>query len=250
MSSLVDDAARRLWSNSGTMCAMFVVFGIVALALFGPWLNPNGAETLDWLHVASKPALQNAHWFGTDRLGRDLFVRTLEGTRVSLAVGLVASAVSLLVGIAYGAVSGYLGGRTDHLMMRLIEILSGLPLIFFVIFLTVIFGRNEYLLFLSIGAVGWLTMARIVRGQTLSVRQKEFTLTIPQIIMLESFLSFLGLGIQEPGASLGTLIAEGAGEMEVAPWMLLVPGGFLAALLLALNVLGDGLRDALDVKEG
>jgi len=281
MSSLVDDAARRLWSNSGTMCAMFVVFGIVALALFGPWLNPNSAETLDWLHVASKPALQNAHWFGTDRLGRDLFVRTLEGTRVSLAVGLVASAVSLLVGIAYGAVSGYLGGRTDHLMMRLIEILSGLPLIFFVIFLTVVFGRNEYLLFLSIGAVGWLTMARIVRGQTLSVRQKEFieaavasgagtariivrhvipnvvgpivvyaTLTIPQIIMLESFLSFLGLGIQEPGASLGTLIAEGAGEMEAAPWMLLVPGGFLAALLLALNVLGDGLRDALDVKEG
>jgi oligopeptide transport system permease protein len=281
MSSLVDDAARRLRSNSGAMCAMFVVFGIVALALFGPWFNPNGAETLDWLHVASKPALQNAHWFGTDRLGRDLFARTLEGTRVSLAVGLVASAVSLLVGIAYGAVSGYLGGRTDHVMMRLIEILSGLPLIFFVIFLTVVFGRNEYLLFLSIGAVGWLTMARIVRGQTLSVRQKEFieaavasgagtariivkhvipnvvgpivvyaTLTIPQIIMLESFLSFLGLGIQEPGASLGTLIAEGAGEMEAAPWMLLVPGGFLAALLLALNVFGDGLRDALDVKEG
>ena len=281
MSSLVDDAARRLRSNSGAMCAMFVVFGIVALALFGPWFNPNGAETLDWLHVATKPALQNAHWFGTDRLGRDLFARTLEGTRVSLAVGLVASAVSLLVGIAYGAVSGYLGGRTDHLMMRLIEILSGLPLIFFVIFLTVVFGRNEYLLFLSIGAVGWLTMARIVRGQTLSVRQKEFieaavasgagtariivkhvipnvvgpivvyaTLTIPQIIMLESFLSFLGLGIQEPSASLGTLIAEGAGEMEAAPWMLLVPGGFLAALLLALNIFGDGLRDALDVKEG
>jgi oligopeptide transport system permease protein len=281
MSSLVDDAARRLRSNSGAMCAMFVVFGIVALALFGPWFNPNGAETLDWLHVATKPALQNAHWFGTDRLGRDLFARTLEGTRVSLAVGLVASAVSLLVGIAYGAVSGYLGGRTDHVMMRLIEILSGLPLIFFVIFLTVVFGRNEYLLFLSIGAVGWLTMARIVRGQTLSIRQKEFieaavasgagtariivkhvipnvvgpivvyaTLTIPQIIMLESFLSFLGLGIQEPSASLGTLIAEGAGEMEAAPWMLLVPGGFLAALLLALNIFGDGLRDALDVKEG
>jgi oligopeptide transport system permease protein len=281
MSSLVDDAARRLRSNSGAMCAMFVVFGIVALALFGPWFNPNRAETLDWLHVASKPALQNAHWFGTDRLGRDLFARTLEGTRVSLAVGLVASAVSLVVGIAYGAVSGYLGGRTDHVMMRLIEILSGLPLIFFVILLTVVFGRNEYLLFLSIGAVGWLTMARIVRGQTLSVRQKEFieaavasgagtariivkhvipnvvgpivvyaTLTIPQIIMLESFLSFLGLGIQEPSASLGTLIAEGAGEMEAAPWMLLVPGGFLAALLLALNIFGDGLRDALDVKEG
>jgi len=280
MSGLLDDAARRLRSNPGAMCAMFVVAGLVALALFGPWFNPNGSETLDWLHVASQPALQSAHWFGTDRLGRDLFARTLEGTRVSLAVGAVASAVSLAVGIAYGAVAGYVGGRTDHVMMRVIEILSGLPLIFFVIFLTVIFGRSEYLLFLSIGAVGWLTMARIVRGQTLSIRRREFieaavasgagtariifkhvipnvigpvvvyaTLTVPQIIMFESFLSFLGLGIQEPHASLGTLIAEGAGEMEAAPWILLVPGGFLAVLLLALNIFGDGLRDALDVKE-
>jgi oligopeptide transport system permease protein len=280
MSGLLDDAARRLRSNPGAMCAMFVVAGLVALALFGPWFNPNGSETLDWLHVASQPALQSAHWFGTDRLGRDLFARTLEGTRVSLAVGAVASAVSLAVGIAYGAVAGYVDGRTDHVMMRVIEILSGLPLIFFVIFLTVIFGRSEYLLFLSIGAVGWLTMARIVRGQTLSIRRREFieaavasgagtariivkhvipnvigpvvvyaTLTVPQIIMFESFLSFLGLGIQEPHASLGTLIAEGAGEMEAAPWILLVPGGFLAVLLLALNIFGDGLRDALDVKE-
>jgi oligopeptide transport system permease protein len=280
MSGLIDDAARRLRSNPGAMCGMFVVAGLVALALFGPWFNPNGSETLDWLHVASQPALQSAHWFGTDRLGRDLFARTLEGTRVSLAVGAVASAVSLLVGIGYGAVAGYVGGRTDQVMMRVIEILSGLPLIFFVIFLTVIFGRSEYLLFLSIGAVGWLTMARIVRGQTLSIRRREFieaavasgagtariivkhvipnvigpvvvyaTLTVPQIIMFESFLSFLGLGIQEPHASLGTLIAEGAGEMEAAPWILLVPGGFLAVLLLALNIFGDGLRDALDVKE-
>ena len=280
MSSLIDDAGRRLRSNPGAVCAMFVIAGVVALALFGPWFNPNGSETLDWLHVASQPAWQSAHWFGTDRLGRDLFARTLEGTRVSLAVGVVASIVSLLVGIGYGAVAGYVGGRTDHVMMRVIEILSGLPLIFFVIFLTVIFGRSEYLLFLSIGAVGWLTMARIVRGQTLSIRRREFieaavasgagtariivkhvipnvigpvvvyaTLTVPQIIMFESFLSFLGLGIQEPHASLGTLIAEGAGEMEAAPWILLVPGGFLAVLLLALNVFGDGLRDALDVKE-
>jgi len=280
VSSLAHDAARRLRSNPGAVCAMFVAAGLVALALFGPWFNPNGSETLDWLHVASQPALQSAHWFGTDRLGRDLFARTLEGTRVSLAVGVVASAVSLSVGISYGAVAGYVGGRTDHVMMRVIEILSGLPLIFFVIFLTIIFGRSEYLLFLSIGAVGWLTMARIVRGQTLSIRRREFieaavasgagtariivkhvipnvigpvivyaTLTVPQIIMFESFLSFLGLGIQEPHASLGTLIAEGAGEMEAAPWILLVPGGFLAVLLLALNIFGDGLRDALDVKE-
>jgi oligopeptide transport system permease protein len=280
MSGLVDHAARRLRSNPGAICAMFVTAGLVALALFGPWFNPNGSETLDWLHVASQPALQSAHWFGTDRLGRDLFARTLEGTRVSLAVGLVASAVSLLVGIGYGTVAGYVGGRTDHAMMRVIEILSGLPLIFFVIFLTVVFGRSEYLLFMSIGAVGWLTMARIVRGQTLSIRRREFieaavasgagtariivkhvipnvigpvivyaTLTVPQIIMFESFLSFLGLGIQEPHASLGTLIAEGAGEMEAAPWILLVPGGFLTVLLLALNILGDGLRDALGVEE-
>jgi len=280
MSGLIVDAGHRLRSNPGAMCALFLALSIVALALLGPWFNPNGSEALDWSHVASQPAWAGAHWFGTDRLGRDLFARTLEGTRVSLAVGLVASAVSLVVGIGYGAVAGYLGGRTDHVMMRLIEILSGLPLIFFVIFLTVIFGRSESLLFLSIGAVGWLTMARIVRGQTLSIRQREYieaaeasgagtariivkhvipnligpvivyaTLTVPQIIMFESFLSFLGLGIQEPHASLGTLIAEGAGEMEAAPWILLVPGGLLAMLLLCLNIFGDGLRDALDVKE-
>lgn len=280
MRGLASGAVARLQSNPGAVFALAAILCMIALALIGPWFSPNGSETLDWSHVASHPALQNAHWFGTDRLGRDLFARTLEGARVSMAVGLVASAVSLSIGIVYGAVAGYVGGRTDHAMMRIIEILSGLPLIFFVIFLTVIFGRSEYLLFLSIGAVGWLTMARIVRGQTLSIRRREFieaaiasgagtariiarhvipnvigpvivyaTLTVPQIIMFESFLSFLGLGIQEPHASLGTLIAEGAGEMEAAPWILLVPGGFLALLLLSLNILGDGLRDALDVKD-
>jgi oligopeptide transport system permease protein len=281
LGGLSEDAARRLRSNPIAIVALCVVLLIVALTLIGPWINPNNMEALDWLHVAARPGLQGAHWFGTDRLGRDLFVRTLSGTRVSLAVGLLASVISVVVGISYGAVAGYIGGRTDHLMVRIIEILSGLPLIFFVIFLTVIFGRNEYLLFVSIGAVGWLTMARIVRGQTLSVRRREFieaavasgastgriifkhvipnilgpvivyaTLTVPQIILFESFLSFLGLGIQEPRASLGTLIAEGAAEMEAAPWILLVPGGFLAALLLCLNIFGDSLRDALDVKEG
>ena len=280
MSSLLEDAARRLRSNPAALGALIVFVCLVALTFIGPWFNANAGDTLDWSHVAAHPALQSAHWFGTDRLGRDLYARTLEGARVSLAVGLVASAVSLLVGIGYGAIAGYLGGRTDHAMMRIIEILSGLPLIFFVIFLTVIFGRSEYLLFLSIGAVGWLTMARIVRGQTLSIRRREYieaavasgastariivkhvipnvigpvvvyaTLTVPQIIMFESFLSFLGLGIQEPHASLGTLIAEGAGEMEAAPWILLVPGGFLALLLLSLNIFGDGLRDALDATE-
>jgi len=272
---------RRLRANTGAVIALCIVVILVSMALVGPWLSPYDLEGLDWSHVAAWPGLAHAHWFGTDRLGRDLFVRTLDGARVSLAVGLVASAVSLSVGVSYGAVAGYLGGRTDRLMMRIIEILSGLPLIFFVIFLTVILGRSETLLFVSIGAVGWLTMARIVRGRTLSIRQQEFieaavasgastariifkhvvpnvlgpvivyaTLTVPQIILFESFLSFLGLGIQEPQASLGTLIAQGAAEMEAAPWILLVPGGFLALLLLSLNILGDGLRDALDAKEG
>jgi oligopeptide transport system permease protein len=280
MSALADDAIRRLRASPAAVFASLMIIAVVIIALLGAWLNPNDTQTLDWLHVAAAPTLQNAHWFGTDRLGRDLYVRTLAGARVSIAIGLVASMISILVGVGYGAVAGYIGGRTDHLMMRIIEILSGLPLIFFVIFLTVIFGRSEFLLFISIGAVGWLTMARIVRGQTLSIRQQEFiaaavaggagtgriiakhvvpnvigpvivyaTLTVPQIILFESFLSFLGLGIQEPGASLGSLIAEGVGEMEAAPWMLLVPGSFLAVLLLCLNIFGDGLRDALDVKE-
>jgi len=275
------EPGRRLGANTGAVIALGIVVILVSMALVGPWLSPYDIEALDWSHVAAWPGMAHAHWFGTDRLGRDLFVRTLEGARVSLAVGLVASTVSLSVGVSYGAVAGYLGGRTDQIMMRIIEILSGLPLIFFVIFLTVILGRSETLLFVSIGAVGWLTMARIVRGRTLSIRQQEFieaavasgastariiikhvvpnvlgpvivygTLTVPQIILFESFLSFLGLGIQEPRASLGTLIAQGAGEMEAAPWILLVPGGFLALLLLSLNILGDGLRDALDAKEG
>jgi len=275
------DAAHRLKANRVAVGALYLIGTLLALAIVGPWLNPNRMEALDWSQVATSPGLAHAHWFGTDRLGRDLFVRTLQGTLVSMVIALIASVVSLGIGISYGAVAGYLGGRTDHMMMRCIEILSGLPLVFFVIFVTVIFGRNEYILFFSIGAVGWLTMARIVRGQTLSIRQREFieaavvsgastsrilvkhilpnvlgpiivyaTLTVPQVILFESFLSFLGLGIQEPQASLGTLIAQGAGEMESAPWMLVVPGGFLAVLLLSLNLFGDGLRDALDVKEG
>jgi len=274
------NAARRFRTNIAAKVALVVIISLALLSIVGPWINPNRFDTLDWANVAVPPTFQHAHWFGTDRLGRDLFVRTLEGTRASLLIGLFASAISLIIGIAYGAVAGYLGGRIDNLMMRIVEILSGLPLVFFVIFVTVIFGHNPYWLFVSIGAVGWLTMARIVRGQTLSLRQKEFieaaiasgastgriiyrhvipnllgpvivyaTLIIPQTILFESFLSFLGLGIQEPQASLGTLISEGAGEMEAAPWILVLPGFILAMLLLSLNFIGDGLRDALDVKE-
>jgi oligopeptide transport system permease protein len=280
MTGFWQDAADRLRANPVAVAAFIIMLVVALLSILGPWLSPNSTDALDWTHIAASPGLENAHWLGTDRLGRDLFVRTLAGTRVSLAIGLVATLVSLVVGIGYGAIAGYAGGRTDHLMMRVIEILSGLPLIFFVIFLTVIFGRGTALLFFTIGAIGWLTMARIVRGQTLSLRQREFieaaiasgagtgriivkhvipnlmgpvivyaTLTVPQIILFESFLSFLGLGIQEPRASLGTLIAAGAGEMEAAPWILLIPGGVLALLLLSLNIFGDGLRDAFDVKD-
>jgi oligopeptide transport system permease protein len=274
------EAARELRANEAAVAALLVLALLVAAAILGPALSPNDLETLDWTHVAADPGFAHAHWFGTDRLGRDLFVRTLAGARVSMAVGLMAGLVSLGLGLAFGAVAGYVGGRTDDLMMRFIEIMSGLPLIFFVIFLTVIFGRNQFALFIAIGAVGWLSTARIVRGQTLSIRRQEYieaavasgagtpriifkhvvpnvigpvviyaTLTVPQIMLFESFLSFLGLGIQEPSASLGTLIAEGAGEMEAAPWMLLAPGLFLALLLVALNIVGDGLRDAFDSRE-
>jgi oligopeptide transport system permease protein len=279
--TLWEAAWRRLKASAGARVSLGIIAALVLLAVIGPWLNPNGLETLDWSSVAQDPGIAHAHWLGTDRLGRDLYVRTLAGARVSMIVGLVAGAVSLSLGLIYGAVAGYVGGRTDDLMMRIIEILGGLPLIFFVIFLTVVFGRNEYLLFASIGAVGWLTLARIVRGQALSIRRQEYieaaiasgagtvriicrhvlpnvigpvivyaTLAVPQIILLESFLSFLGLGIREPRASLGTLIAEGAGEMEAAPWMLLAPGVFLTLLLVCLNIFGDRLRDAFDAGPG
>jgi oligopeptide transport system permease protein len=210
-----------------------------------------------------------------------LFVRTLAGVQISLQIGLLATLVSLCIGVAFGATAGYLGGKIDNIMMRFVDILYSLPYIFIVIILSTLFERgNIYVLFLAIGAVGWLTMARIVRGQTLSLKRKEFieaalasgvgtpgilarhivpnvvgpviiyaTLTIPQMILFESFLSFLGLGVQEPQASLGSLINEGAQEMESAVWMLLVPAGFLVTLLTCFNFLGDGLRDALDPRD-
>lgn len=277
---LWSDAARRLRSNRGASAALAAIALLVAVAVIGPLINPNRYDAIDWTNIAMAPGWRHAHWLGTDRLGRDLFVRTAQGVRISLLIGLIASCVSLIVGIGYGAVAGYVGGRADRWMMRIIEILSGLPLIFFVILLTVVFGRNVFLLFMAIGAIGWLTMARIVRGQAMALRGREFieaaiasgagaariifkhvvpnvigpvivyaTLTVPQIILFESFLSFLGLGVQEPRASLGTLISEGAAEMQSAPWMLLVPGVVLALLLVCFNILGDGLRDALDVKD-
>jgi oligopeptide transport system permease protein len=268
---------RRLQRNRVALIGIGVVMLVTVLALFGPLLSPHRYDQLDWSALSVPPTFSGGHWLGTDRLGRDLFVRTLSGVRLSLLIGLLATGVSLAVGVTWGAVAGYIGGRTDNLMMRCVDILYSLPYLFFVIILTVIFGRNPVLLFVAIGAVGWLTMARIVRGQTLSLRHQEFieaaiaggvptatiirrhvipnligpvivyaTLTIPQMILFESFLSFLGLGVQEPLASLGNLIANGAAEMESAPWILLVPASFLVALLACFNFIGDGLRDALD----
>jgi oligopeptide transport system permease protein len=221
-----------------------------------------------------------AHWFGTDIVGRDLFVRVLYGARVSLTVGIVATFVSLAIGVIYGATAGFIGGRVDSVMMRIVDIMYSLPFIFFVIILMVIFNQNFILLFVAIGAVSWLTMARIVRGQTLSAKQKEFveaaraagvgnfgiirrhivpnvvgpvivyvTLTIPSVILAESFLSFLGLGIREPFTSWGVLISDGASTMETAPWTLIFPAVFMALTLFCFNFIGDGLRDALDPKE-
>jgi len=275
------DAWRRLRRNRAAMTSAALILVISLLAFIGPDISPHDFDAIDWDNMAIPPGSVNDHWFGTDRLGRDLFVRTLEGVQISLQIGLLATLVSLLIGVLWGATAGYLGGRLDELMMRFVDVMYALPYIFIVIILSTLFDRgNIYVLFLAIGAVGWLTMARIVRGQTLSLKRKEFieaalasgvntpnillrhivpnvigpviiyaTLTIPQMILFESFLSFLGLGVQEPQASLGSLINEGAQEMESAVWMLLVPASFLVALLTCFNFLGDGLRDALDPRE-
>ncbi len=220
------------------------------------------------------------HWFGTDDIGRDLFIRTLYGGRISLLIGLAATLVSLVVGIAWGATAGYLGGRVDQFMMRIVDVLYAMPFMFFVILLMVFFGRDVVLMFVALGAVSWLDMARIVRGQTLSLKKKEFieaaraggvssfnivrrhivpnllgvvvvyvTLTIPQVILVESFLSFLGLGVQEPMTSWGALVNDGAQAMETAPWALIFPAVFLALTLFCFNFVGDGLRDALDPRD-
>lgn len=275
------EALRRLARDRAAMISAGLIATIALLAFIGPVFSPYTYDGLDWEQIASPPQITGGHWLGTDRLGRDLLVRTLHAVRLSLAIGLLATLVSLLIGVAWGAIAGYAGGRTDELMMRTVDVLYTLPYIFIVIILTTIFARgNLYVLFFAIGAVGWLTMARIVRGQTLALKQREFveaavvagvgapgivsrhivpnligpvvvyaTLTIPQMILYESFLSFLGLGVQEPQASLGSLINLGAREIESAPWMLLGPAGFLVVLLVCFNFLGDGLRDALDPHE-
>ncbi|TCR92069.1 ABC transporter permease subunit [Rhizobium sp. BK376] len=278
--SLTKDAIRRLLRNKAAALALVVLALLVILAIFGPSLIPFNYEDPDWNAFRSPPDFAAGHYFGTDANGRDLLARTLYGTRVSLTVAIVATFVSVFIGVLYGAVSGYFGGRLDAIMMRFVDIMYALPYILFVILLMVIFGRNVYLLFAAIGALEWLTMARIVRGQTLSLKHREFieaarasgqrsfkiilkhivpnlvgpvviyaALTVPEIIATESFLSYLGFGVQEPLTSLGTLIADGAAGMETTPWMLFFPAGFLVALLMSLLFIGDGLRDAFDPKD-
>ena len=278
--SLWQDAMRRLLGNKAAVVSLILLGLISFMVVAAPWLSPHAYDAIDWELMSSPPSLENGHIFGTDSVGRDLFARTLYGGRMSLMVGIIATLVSLLIGITYGATAGYLGGRVDHIMMRIVDILYAMPFMCFVILLMVFFGRHIYLIFLAIGAINWLDMARIVRGQTLSLKNKEYveaaiacgvstpriiwrhivpnllgivvvyvTLTIPQVILVESFLSFLGLGVQEPDTSWGVLVNEGAQDMESAPWALLFPAAFLAMTLFCFNFIGDGLRDALDPKD-
>jgi oligopeptide transport system permease protein len=254
-----------------------ILIAIAVASVIGPWISPHSYLSTDFDGRFIEPGLSGFHLFGTDDLGRDLFVRTLMGGQVTLLVAIVASVVSLVIGVAYGAIAGYVGGRIDALMMRAVDALYALPFIFLVILLMVVFERNFLLIFVAIGAINWLDMARIVRGQTISLKQREFvdaakligvspwriifrhitpnllgvvvvyvTLTIPQAILVESFLSFLGLGVQEPKTSLGALVNGGVSQMEQAPWMLLIPAALLAVILLCFNFLGDGLRDVFD----
>jgi oligopeptide transport system permease protein len=275
--SLWQDAWVRLRRNRVAVIGgiTLIVVGLACVA--GPWFMSYGYEQQDLVLGAAPPSA--AHWLGTDSFGRDMLVRILYGGRVSLMVGLIATAVALLIGVTWGATAGYIGGRTDAVMMRIVDILYALPFMIFVVLLTVVFGRSMLLLFLAIGAVEWLTMARIIRGQVQGLRQQEFveaaislglsrgaiiarhvipnalgplivytTLTIPSVMLLEAFISFLGLGVQPPASSWGSLISDGVETMEEYPWLLIFPGIVLSMTLFALNFLGDGLRDALDVR--
>lgn len=279
-SSFWQDAWHRLWQNKLAIFGL-AVLTVMASLCFAAFLWPNiTGYSYEQQNLALGPAPPNhVHWLGTDPLGRDLLARLLYGGGISLMVGLCATAVSLTIGLIYGAIAGFAGGKLDMLLMRTVDILYALPFAIFVILLMVFFGQNIILLFVAIGAVEWLTMARIVRGQVMTVKRQEFveaahalglkegriifrhivpnllgpiivyaTLTVPEVILLESFLSFLGLGVQPPHSSWGVLIKEGAEVMEEYPWLLIYPGAVMALTLFSLNFLGDGLRDALDVR--
>ncbi len=271
------DAWLRLRQNRLAVFGGCALLLVALVCVIGPWFSPYGYEDIALDHTFSQPCARN--WLGTDQLGHDVLVRMLYGGRISLAVGLCATVVALTIGVVYGAVAGFVGGALDAVMMRAVNILYSLPFTLFVILLMVFFGRNIILLFVAIGAVEWLTMARIVRAQVMAVKRMEFieaaqvlgfgrrrilfrhilpnvigpiivytTLTIPAVMLIEAFLSFLGLGVQPPMSSWGVLIKDGAEKMEEYPWLLIFPGTIFSLTLLSLNFLGDGLRDALDVR--
>ena len=278
--SLWADARRRFLNNKAAVASMGILFIVLLLIVFGPLLNQYSYDEIDWANMAAAPSMETGHFFGTDHLGRDLFVRTLEGGRISFMVGALGALVAVLIGTIYGSVAGFAGGRVDNAMMRILEILQSFPFMFLVILMITFFERSILLIFVAIGAVSWLDMARIVRGQTLSLKNREFieaaiicgassrqiifrhlipnllgivvvyaSLLVPGMILFESFLSFLGLGVQEPMTSWGALVNEGAMSMEVAIWQLAFPTSFLVVTLFCFNFIGDGLRDALDPKD-
>jgi oligopeptide transport system permease protein len=271
---------QRLRARRSTMVALWTLLAIVVAACAVPMLSPYDYSTPAWTRIFTPPSLRGGQIFGTDALGRDLLVRVMWGCRISLLVGVVASLVSVVIGVLWGATAGYIGGRTDALLMRSVDVLYSVPFIPFVIVLNVLFGRHLILVFVGIGAVSWLDIARIVRGQTLSIRKREYieaaralgvrapsmirrhvipnllgivivyaSLTVPAVILFEALLSFLGLGVQAPLASLGSLVADGASEMQSNPYLLIIPATLLALIVLCLNQLGDSLRDALDPHE-
>jgi oligopeptide transport system permease protein len=273
--SLWQDAWIKLSKNYLALFGLAIIGLLCVVSLLTPWIAPYGYEQQNLLLGATSPSAE--HWLGTDIFGRDMLTRIMYGGRVSLTVGFIATAVALVIGVLWGAVAGFVGGRIDAVMMRIVDIMYALPFMIFIVLLMVVFGRNILLLFLAIGAVEWLTMARIVRGQVMALRKQEFieaahslglsqwtiirrhiipntlgpvivytTLTIPSVMLLEAFLSFLGLGIQPPQSSWGLLINYGVETMEEYPWLLIFPGVTLSLTLFALNFLGDGLRDALD----
>lgn len=278
--SLWQDARRRFLRNRAAVTSLIVLTLIVLFVWLAPWLSPFHYDDPDWENMSIAPDWASGHYFGTDASGRDLLVRVAIGGRISLLVGLAAALIAVVVGTLWGTIAGYRGHTTDRVMMRLLEILNAFPFMFFVILLVTFFGQHILLIFVAIGMVSWLDMARIVRGQTLSLKHKEFieaarvngvadgriiarhivpnllgvvvvyaSLLVPNMILFESFLSFLGLGTQEPLSSWGALLNDGANSMEVSPWLLLFPAAFLVATLFCFNFIGDGLRDALDPQQ-
>ncbi|AHG73847.1 oligopeptide ABC transporter permease OppC [Mannheimia bovis] len=278
--SLWQDARRRFFRNKAAVASLIILCCIILFIIFAPMLMPFSYEDTDWNMMGIPPDFESQHYFGTDSSGRDLLVRVAMGGRISLMVGIAGALIAVLIGTIYGAISGYFGGKVDMVMMRFLEILSSFPFMFFVILLVTFFGQNIFLIFIAIGMVAWLNLARIVRGQTLSLKNKEFveaaivcgvsrrqiiwrhivpnvlglvvvyaSLEVPSLILFESFLSFLGLGTQEPMSSWGALLSDGAAQMETSPWLLAFPAFFLCLTLFCFNFIGDGLRDALDPKD-